>query len=581
VTLADPERVAQALGRMQRPPGTPVTLELARELAQREGVKAIVSGDIASVGKSYVLSASLVAPTNGQILTATREAAENEGALLGAIDRLSLKLRERIGESLKSIRGTEPLEQVTTASLNALRRYSEATRAEDAGDFDRAAALYQEATTLDTRFAMAYLKLAWNLGLAQGPRDPFVGAVTKAFVLRERLPEVERYHAIAAYYDVVDYDPTKVVAAFRSVLERDPDNIFALRLLASELSYLRQFREAESLAVRATVLGNARSSFYAIRAQVGQGHFAAAETTLARFAQVAPHWPLVSWARAVLASAQGAYPAAEQATRALRDEQQTSFLWSFGALGHLAAVDAVRGKLSRAAREDEDLMALQESRGHLRSYLLDALEIAQLDLRLRNQPAEGLRRIEAALRRHPLATVPPLDRPYVPLSRYYVRAGRLDEATRLLAEYERTIPEGIRRGDEERHAAEGDLLLARGRIADAIGRYQAGYDEGGGLANEGLFEIATAYEQAHSPDSALTYYERFVSTPSLFRVYGDKLTLAPAYKRLGELYEARGDRAKARDYYGRFVDLWKDADPELQPVVRDVRAGLARLAGAP
>jgi len=56
-------------------------------------------------------------------------------------------------------------------------------------------------------------------------------------------------------------------------------------------------------------------------------------------------------------------------------------------------------------------------------------------------------------------------------------------------------------------------------------------------------------------------------------------TPAPTDKRLGELYETRGDRAEARKYYGRFVDLWKDADPELQPVVREVRARLARLAG--
>jgi hypothetical protein len=52
-------------------------------------------------------------------------------------------------------------------------------------------------------------------------------------------------------------------------------------------------------------------------------------------------------------------------------------------------------------------------------------------------------------------------------------------------------------------------------------------------------------------------------------------------RRLGELYEARGDRAQAREFYGRFVDLWKDADPELRPVVRDGRARLIRLAGAP
>jgi hypothetical protein len=47
------------------------------------------------------------------------------------------------------------------------------------------------------------------------------------------------------------------------------------------------------------------------------------------------------------------------------------------------------------------------------------------------------------------------------------------------------------------------------------------------------------------------------------------------------LYAARGDRAKARENYGRFVDLWKDADPELQPIVASARAALKRLSGEP
>ena len=97
----------------------------------------------------------------------------------------------------------------------------------------------------------------------------------------------------------------------------------------------------------------------------------------------------------------------------------------------------------------------------------------------------------------------------------------------------------------------------------------------------GLFEIATALEQAHEPDSAVAFYERVVTTPAPLRVESDKLTLAPTYERLGELYAGRGDRAKAREYYGRFVDLWKDADPELQPYVAQGRAALKRLSGEP
>jgi hypothetical protein len=59
----------------------------------------------------------------------------------------------------------------------------------------------------------------------------------------------------------------------------------------------------------------------------------------------------------------------------------------------------------------------------------------------------------------------------------------------------------------------------------------------------------------------------------------DEVWLGPAYRRLGELLEQRGDREKALDYYGRLVALWREADPELQPVVNEVKQRMARLVG--
>src|SRR2546421_12972929 len=61
----------------------------------------------------------------------------------------------------------------------------------------------------------------------------------------------------------------------------------------------------------------------------------------------------------------------------------------------------------------------------------------------------------------------------------------------------------------------------------------------------------------------------------------DARAFAATLQRLGTLYAARSDHAKARDYYGRFVDLWEDADPELQPPVADARAALKRLREEP
>jgi tetratricopeptide (TPR) repeat protein len=89
-----------------------------------------------------------------------------------------------------------------------------------------------------------------------------------------------------------------------------------------------------------------------------------------------------------------------------------------------------------------------------------------------------------------------------------------------------------------------------------------------------------AFERANLPDSALAAYLRAASRGTTFKAArADAWSLAPSLKRLGELYESRGDRQRALEYYGRFMELWKEADPTLQPTVREVRARMAQLAG--
>src|SRR5438128_2206542 len=260
VRLLDGAAVGKALGRMGRKSGTALDVALARELAQREGAKAVV--------------------------------------------RLSGRLRERIGESLKTIRASEPLEQVTTGSLEALRKYTEGVRAEDGGDVESAISLLTEATALDAGFAMAYRKLAVVLVNSGASREQVVAATRKAFEHRDRLPEVERYLAIAYFHSDVDYDPSRVMSAYRSVLERDPENTTALNNLALALNVARRWVEAEPLALRAIALG-ASWTFYnnAMWAQAGQGHWADVQATLDRDARALPHNPRVQEARTFLATA--------------------------------------------------------------------------------------------------------------------------------------------------------------------------------------------------------------------------------------------------------------------------------------
>src|SRR5438552_2943182 len=577
IRLLDAATVGPALGRMGRPRATPLDLAVARELAQREGAKAVVHGQIDPLGRGYVVSAELVSAADGAALVSLRETAQDDGAIIAAVDRLSGRLRERIGESLKTIRSSDPLEQVTTRSLEALRKYSQGVRASDAADMVRAVTLLEEAIALDTTFAMAYRKLAVVLSNSGGAQSRIAAAATQAFRHRDRLTAFERDLAEAYYYTRVDYDPAKTEAAYRAALEHQPENGVALNNLALVFNGLRRFSEAESLAVRGLAIAPTQWALYvnAMQAQIGQGKYADAARTLASLAQRAPGHPLRPFLRAFLATAQRQYDSAEVETRALAQTARDPTGQS-GAAGTLAAVNLARGRLTVADAHLRRAMTFVEQRGVPGKYVEDAIGLAVMDVHYRNAPDAARREVEEALRRHPLAAIPAEDRPYLGLAWLYADAGQPDRARQLLAQYEAAVPEVVRRGQPFRHGAAAQIAFAEGRIQDAIRGYRTWYDEDG-CSVCGLFLLGRAYERAGERDSALAVYERAVTTPGYTRAFEEELTLGPTYRRLGEMYEERGQLDKAREYYGRFVDLWKNADSELQPIVREIRGRLTRL----
>jgi TolB-like protein len=213
-----------ALQRMGRPADTEVTQAVATDVARREGIKAIISGEITSLGSGYSLAARVINASTGETLIPIRETASDASQLIGAVDKLSKALREKIGESLGSIRAGDPLEQVTTSSLEALRLYTEAVRDHEAGRMEDAVALLRRAVVADSTFAMAWRKLAVVLpqsGAVDGTEVK--NAAKRAYFHRDRLPPVERGLTEAYYHEVVTQDPAQVEAAYRAVLAVNPD----------------------------------------------------------------------------------------------------------------------------------------------------------------------------------------------------------------------------------------------------------------------------------------------------------------------------------------------------------------------
>jgi tetratricopeptide (TPR) repeat protein len=583
VKLMDPSAIAVVLGRMDRDPGLPLGPALAREVAIREGVQAVMSGEINAAGGGFVLSARLVSAETGEEFLGLRESASDSAAIIDAIDRLSKGVRERIGESLKTIRRNEPLSRVTTASLEALRRYSQAVRALDVeGDDAKGVALLEEAITFDTAFAMAYRKL--SVALSNPPsqeRERSVEALKRAFEHRDRLTDRERYLTLGTYYyDMGERE--RAITAYNTLLDTYPDDTWALHNLAVLYDGLRDYERAEALYRRAIEFDSSSVITYAnlIDTQVALGKFDAAQSTHDRFAEIAPTHPWVRLTSASLAMARdGDVERATIETRALRDAHRGSLQWRAGTSSAFAALAALRGKVADAERHSLDALAAQEARGLAAEYLEGVIDLAWIDVFLRNAVGRGLERVDVALERYPLTPLAPLDRPYLELAEFYAWAGRPDRARDLVNQYESTTDRELRRSDEDvLQRALGAIALAEDHPRAAISHFRQWFEADNICPACALPALAYAHDAAGDGDSTIALYERYLATPGLWKWwFGDWFELPTTYIRLGELYEERGERHRAMDYYSRFVELWKDADAELQPLLQEVRGRVARL----
>ena len=580
VRILSTSEIGEALARMQRDPASPVTPTLAREIAAREGAKAVVTGDISALGRSYVLSARILSAADGTELVALRETAGDDAGIVGALDRLSAKVRERIGESLTTIRAGEPLERVTTGSLEALRLYSEGSRLSDQGAGQQAVQRLEQAIALDSGFAMAWRKLAVALDNSEASQDRVVFAASRAWQHRERLTEIERQLAAGFYHSKVDVDLGKEEAAYRRILAIQPDNYVAANNLSLSLAEQGRAEEAESLiapAIRAQPEAD-NMMLQLMVAQLLQGRDADVRATLDTMVRRKPDLPMYAWARGIGLATMRDYDGAERAFLDFQRKAGEADLANQSAahLG-LARVARIRGRPAEGERHTRLAMEVNERRGLPGTALAGATDLARAALVFRGDSAGALLILDSALARHPLDSLPPLDRPGAHVALVYALAGRREEARRFLTAYESQVPEGVRRGRWEWFRARGWLALADGRPRDALTAFIQGRSASS-CPRCGSWDEGIASERAGLPDSALAAYQRAVSRDGPWKIQADQWALAPSLKRLGELYEARGDPRRALEYYGRFAELWQEADPMLQPAVREVRGRMATLA---
>ena len=289
LNILSDQKVRATLSDMTRPPDTRLTDETVREVCQRSGSKAFISGSIDVLGKNsilqdgggYVIGLKATNCVTGAPMAQQQVQATDKGKVIGTLGRSATKLRSQLGESLSSVQKFDvPPEQATTSSLEALKAFSMGRKQGIASSIS----FYQRAVDLDPNFATAYVRLGITYdGLGQHERAKEF--ISKAFQLREHASERETLHIDSLYYLVVtgelekalktcelwaqsyprDWLPLldlgvvyvamgqyeKAVDATRESLKFHPDNVTAYENLAGFSMALNRFAAAKEFTAQA------------------------------------------------------------------------------------------------------------------------------------------------------------------------------------------------------------------------------------------------------------------------------------------------------------------------------------------
>lgn len=227
------ERVRETLRYMGRSADEQVSRDVAREICERQGIKAILTGSISSLGSHYVIGLEAINVQTGDVIAREQIEAESKEQVLQAVGKATTELREKLGESLRSIKKfNAPIEQATTASLEAFKAFSLGRHQQNRGRNLSAIPHFKHATELDPDFALAHSWLAAAYGNT-GQGEFAVEPAKKSFALRDRVSEREKFRISGIYYRIVTKELDKQLEILELWNQTYPDDYLARASLAA------------------------------------------------------------------------------------------------------------------------------------------------------------------------------------------------------------------------------------------------------------------------------------------------------------------------------------------------------------
>jgi len=558
------DKAYATLGQLNLAPATKITPQIARQLCSKTNSRMVISDSIADAGNRYRLEMRTLDCGSGATLAEEQEDINSRNEIVHGLGVIAVRFRSKLGEPSDSLaRFNQPLEKALSASLEALQAATQGGKLYLAGDAEGALKLFQRAVELDPNFALAY----WRTGAAflfLGNTELSAASYTRAYQLRDRLPEKNRLNNEIDYYGRVTGDWEKEYSSVRRFLEIFPRDVLAHANLRAAFVYLGQpGRAADEAAETARLRPSAYYFGSAIQSIRFASRFNEAKSWLAQADALKLDNSLIRRERLIVAFATGDRDSVE---KILKEEERGSYREDF--LYEHSLIEVQRGRFHSAERLRMQALGRTPKAGNADWWVVfSALEAAEAgnDLQARRYESKA-------------AGSPQDHNGKIALALALARSGETADAAGLADQISAERPEDTLVQHYFIPTIRAAIKLRQHDPAAAIDllRGTAKYD----LAFTGVVDSVypayirgLAYLGLGDGQSAAAQFQKLIDNPgfSVRHVVGPLARL-----QLGRAQKMMGDDASARKSYEEFLSIWKDADPDL-PVYRQAKAEYAQL----
>ena len=559
------QTIRKALQFMGRPADERVTGQVAREICERENIKAMLTGSIAPLGSQYVIALDATNCATGDSLAREQVTATTKESVLPAVGKATSSLRGKLGESLASLQKFDtPVVDASTSSLEALKAYAAADALRNGGGEAESIPMFKRATELDPNFAMPYARLAAIYGNL-GEEDQSVEVAKRAFDLHERVSENERYYIDQHYYFALG-DIDKEKQSLELAIKAYPNDATYFGNLALQYNlFYGDFEKAIPLAHESARLESSTPYGYLHEAlaYMGLNRFEEARSVAQRAIDNKADNLFVHQILLQLAYLNNDTAGIQQQLQWATGKPSEYLL-----LNEQAGIEASQGQLQGARDLIQRSVQITDHLGFKDTSVTSNAVLALVEAELGNAAQaralaqSTLPQAKGRTNQGTLATV-------------WAIAGDGSRAQTLSNSLEHRYPDDTILQRVTLPVVRAWIEMDRKAPEKAIAALESTrtYDLG---ISSGMFPIYTrgqAYLQAKKGAEAAAEFQKIVDHRGI--VPTDPVH-SLAKLGLGRAYVLTGDTAKAKSAYQDFLALWKDADPDV-PVLKEAKTEYSRL----